>query len=249
MRTNSTLPPCAALAALAAASLLLATAAPAQPVQATLEAVADNTLYESASGSLSNGSGQFIFAGNTEQDSNFRRRGLVRFDLAGALPEGSTILAAELRMTMSRSIAGEVTVRLRRATSDWGEGASDSGGQEGGGTTAETGDATWIHTFHDTQTWDAPGGDFVSTVSSSAVVGGNGQYVWESTPEMVADAQSWFDDPANNFGWAVVASEGFFPTAKRFNSRENSSPSTRPRLVVTYLAPAPPPEVVGVMAR
>ena len=54
---------------------------------------------------------------------------------------------------------------------------------------------------------------------------------------MTADVQSWLDTPASNFGWIVVGVEGTAGTAKRFDTRESTTP---PVLTIDYTAPAPP---------
>ena len=53
---------------------------------------------------------------------------------------------------------------------------------------------------------------------------------------MVANVQSWLDSPADNFGWIVIADEAIIPSAKRFDSRENSDESERPVLTVEFTA-------------
>ena len=62
----------------------------------------DNTLYEDAFGSFSNGSGSYFFAGATA--TGFLRRGLLQFDIAGAVPEGASIDSVELMLHMSKTI-------------------------------------------------------------------------------------------------------------------------------------------------
>jgi len=82
------------------------------------------------------------------------------------------------------------------------------------------------------------GGDFSSTVSASQSVGAIGEYAWSSA-QMVADVQSWLDNPANNFGWLVLGDESESATAKRFDTRESTSP---PVLSIEYsVAPLPRP--------
>jgi hypothetical protein len=189
----------------------------------------DNTLYQSELGTLSNGAGQFLFAGNTDSDAI--RRGLLAFDLSG-IPAGATVLSATLTLTMSKSIAGETPVALHALAADWGEGAADAAGEEGFGATAGPGDATWLHTFHDTALWAQPGGDFAAAPSAVTPVGGPGIYAW-SSPALVADVAAWLADPAVNFGWALLGDETTNRTAKRFDSRENE-PANRPRLAITY---------------
>jgi hypothetical protein len=107
---------------------------------------------------------------------------------------------------------------------------------EGDGAPATPNDATWRHRFFDTIFWTNEGGDFSATVSASQSVGGIGQYTWSST-QMVADVQSWLDDPASNFGWLVLGNETTIATAKRFDTRESASP---PMLTIQYRVVATP---------
>src|SRR4029453_9619768 len=51
----------------------------------------DATLIESASGSLANGAGPFLFAGRTSQSSESIRRAVLAFDVAAAVPRGALI--------------------------------------------------------------------------------------------------------------------------------------------------------------
>lgn len=197
-----------------------------------IEAGKDNTLYEDVEGMLSNGAGDHFFVGVTGQNSI--RRGLIAFDVATAVPEGSTITSVTLTLNMSMTIVGPQTIELHRASANWGEGASDAPGEEGGGIGALPGDATWLHTFFDTDFWTTSGGDFEPVASGSALVSFNGPYTWDSTPDMVADAQGWLDDPSSNFGWIVTGDETAFPTAKRFDTRENPLPDTNPLLTVEF---------------
>lgn len=201
-------------------------------VMIALEPMKDNTLYEDAGGALSNGAGFFLFAG--QSNLGLRRRGLVAFDVAGSLPASATIVTAELRLEMNRSVAGTLSVRLHRVLADWGQSTSDADGQEGMGDGSATGDATWLHTFFNTDTWSTAGGDFEPTASASQSVSGFNLYTWGSTPQMVADVQAWLSTPSSNFGWMILGDESTSRTVKRFSSSENPAPSTRPVLTITY---------------
>ena len=189
----------------------------------------DNTLYEydPAEGDHSNGAGFHFFAG--ENAMGEFRRGVIAFDVAG-IPAGSTITAVTLTMNMSMTPAGLRTVELHKLLADWGEGTSHAPMGEGNGAPAAPNDATWRHRFFDTVFWTAEGGDFAATVSATQSVGGIGQYTWSST-QMVADVQSWLDDPTTNFGWLVLGDETAIGTAKRFDTRESATP---PMLTIQY---------------
>lgn len=205
-----------------------------------LGASKDNTLYEHATDDLSNGGGRYFFVGKTASRENFvLRRGLLAFDIAGGIPPGTSITKVTLTLDMSRTQAGPQNVELHRVTSDWGEGTTVAGGQEGGGALAANGDATWKHTFYDTNFWTSPGGDFDATVSGVQSVDGLGSYTWGSTAQMVSDVQSWLDNPATNYGWLLLlADEMTDTTAKRFGTREATDAANRPQLAVEYTVPA-----------
>ena len=191
----------------------------------------DNTLYEydPAEGDHSNGAGFHFFAG--ENGMGELRRGVLAFDIAGSVPPGSTITAVSLSMNMSMTPAGAETVELHKLLADWGEGTSHAPMGEGDGAPATPNDATWRHRFFDSVFWTTQGGDFSATVSASQSVGGVGQYTWSSA-QMVADVQSWLDNPANNFGWLVLGDETAIATAKRFDTRESASP---PMLTIQFI--------------
>ena len=191
----------------------------------------DNTLYEydPLEGDHSNGAGLHFFAG--ENGMGELRRGVLAFDLAGIIPVGSTIIAVSLTMNMSMTPAGAETVELHKLLADWGEGTSHAPMGEGDGAPATSNDATWRHRFFDSIFWTTQGGDFSAVVSASQSVGATGQYTWSSM-QMVADVQSWVDNPASNFGWLVLGNETTIATAKRFDTRESASP---PVLAIQYI--------------
>jgi hypothetical protein len=206
----------------------------------------DNTLYEfdPDEGDFSNALGIHFFAGDTVMSE--LRRGVLAFDIAGSIPSGSTIIGVSLSLNCSKVFSDTArTTELHKLLADWGEGTSHAPGEEGDGALATTNDATWRHRFFDTIFWATEGGDFSATVSASQSVGPVGQYTWSSA-QMVADVQSWVNNPASNFGWLVLGDESVAGGAKRFDSRESSSP---PVLTIEYRSgqsaprprPTPPP--------
>lgn len=205
----------------------------------------DNTLYESATGSLSNGAGQHFFVGRTGQAQGSIRRGVITFNIAGRIPAGSTINSVSLRLNMSRTFAGSQTIGLHKLLADWGEGSSDAPGEEGDGTPATSGDATWVHRFFNTTNWATPGVDFSATVSASTSGTGVGSYTWGSAPQMVADVQRWLDNPASNFGWLLKGNEAVSQTTKRFDTRGNSTLANHPVLTISFTPPSRPGDVNG----
>ena len=203
--------------------------------QISLAPSKDNTLYENVDGSLSNGAGIYLFAGQTAASANNLRRAVMAFDIAGNIPAGSTINSVTLTLDMNKSReAGAETFDLHRLLSDWGEGDSNASGQEGAGAPSQPSDATWIHAFYPTNNWTIPGGDFDAITSGSATVDSvEGPYSWGSNTQMVADVQAWLDAPASNFGWLLKGPESYV-TAKRFASSENTNAAARPSLVIDF---------------
>lgn len=201
------------------------------PISITLTSSRDNTLYESATGNISNGAGDYLFAGQTNQSAI--RRGVLAFDLTNKLPTGATIVSATLQLHMSKTTAGSTAVSVHRVLADWGEGSSNANSNEGGGAAASTGDATWLHTRFNTTLWQTPGGDFTPAASATAAVAGVADYQWHS-PTLLADVQGWQANPATNFGWLIIGDESANSTAKRFDSRENPTAANRPQLTIVY---------------
>ena len=157
-------------------ALLIASGVYGIAAEETFEPAKDNTLYEDPGGSLSNGAGESVFAGRTgSRTGGLIRRAVLAFDLS-SIPQGATVTRVELTLQESSTRNnGDQTVELRRLTKDWGEGNSDAsdnqeGQGEGDGAQAQTDDATWIHTFFDSELWDTQGGDFVDTTSASVTV-------------------------------------------------------------------------------
>jgi len=209
---------------------------------AELTASKNNTLYESATGDLSNGKGDYLFSGTTA--SGEIRRTLLQFDLSD-IPQGAEIENVELTLVMNRTISGAMTMTLHEVLTAWGEGSSDAGGQEGGGGDAMEGDATWIHTFYPDQNWNSSGGDYGSTVISEVDVNAEDTYTWSTTPEFTALVQKWLDTPDENFGLILVGNESGTGTAKRFSSRHNPTEGDRPVLKIDYTGEATSTDLIA----
>ena len=226
-------PPMTRAAAAVLALLLAAGTVPAAGEVVTLTATRDNTLFQDATGSLSNGAGPVMFAGRNSQ--GLARRALVRFDLEGSVPADAVV--SEVQLTLNLSNVSDPMPRiftLHRLQRDWGEGTSTGTG--GGGAPATSGDATWLHAFWPGTSWSNAGGDFEPAASASQWVGDLGVYTWTGS-RVVSDVQAWLDDPDTHFGWILVGDETAVNTARRFDSHENTVVANRPSLTVTYSFP------------
>lgn len=196
----------------------------------------DNTLYQSATGAVSNGAGPGFTTGTNSQGGI--RRALIGFDVGAHVPAGATIQSVALQLHMSRTVSGAADVGLFRVLADWGEGTSNAGSNDGQGAPSTPGDATWVHRFYNTLFWTTQGGDFGPGASAVSAVDQVGFYTW-SSPAMIADVQSWLNAPATAFGWEVIIAGAAPGTTKRFDSREAADPMLRPVLTVTYAVPGP----------
>ena len=197
---------------------------------------ADNTLYEDPTGQLSNGVGDNVFVSVTAQPSNSIRRALFFFAVDQVIPAGATIIEARLDLEVAQSPAfPPITTFVHRVQQQWGEGLSNAPGNEGGGTQAEPGDATWLHAVYPAIFWANPGGDFNPTPSFSFGLASLGPASTGTPAGLVADVQDWLDNPTQNFGWLLKTDETLPTTARRIRSAQ--APSNNPTLVVTYLEP------------
>ncbi len=206
----------------------------------TFAPVADNTIFRNAfspDSLLSSGSGDGIYAGRTLSHVDYRQRGLVRFDLS-TIPCGATVTRVQLTMYMERGRSGQpaTPVRLHRLLGAWGEGASIAFG--GAGSESLAGDANWLERQSPGVMWTTPGGDFVATASATASVSSSpGAVTWASNAVMIADVTGWLANPSSNNGWMIINNEVNQGTARKFSSRESTTASRRPALLVEYTLP------------
>jgi hypothetical protein len=213
---------------------LLAVAALRSQTTLALSCVKDNTLYESATGSLSNGLGNGLFVGVTGQPG--LRRALLQFDIAAAVPAGARIVDAQLNLyCMQSAFGGPLDVTMHRVLQSWGEGTSRTTGGGGGGTAARPGDATWLHRFHSNSFWNSPGGDFVPSPSATIVTPPFGTCNSTVTNALLADVQLFLDSPAQNHGWLLKTDELTAYMARKIESRHGSF--LPPSLSLTYILP------------
>lgn len=221
------------LLGVAIATSCLGSASSAEVV--TLLAAQDVTLYETADGSLANGAGAHFFVGRTNNGA--LRRSILSFDLASLA--GSTITGVTLSLHYSQGQSAASEVSLFRATTSWGEGASDPDGNEGAGAPAGPGDASWTSRGVGGWDWATAGGDFDSAARATSLIGSDfGFYHW-SSDFLVADVQAWVNGDLENFGWFLRGNETANGATKRFDSRQNSDGLLVPRLTIEYVVPAP----------
>ncbi len=243
MMTRSLLVPSLLVPSLLA-STLFTTLGVAQSA-VTLLPTQDTTLYQDATGSLANGSGLRVFVGrNSAGNTSSRRRALLQFDVAGALPAGAVVIDATLELTIEQTSASQPTSAFaHRVTSAWSEGPVVAPGSGGGGGPAVAGESTWLHRNYPSVLWTTPGGDFDPNPSFSLLLPLTGSVVSAATQGLAADVQAWADNPSSNHGWLLKTDELQPTTARRCWSREASS--GQPKLTISYL----PPGSVGLFGQ
>ncbi len=224
--------------------LLLALASPTPAPQGTtqvvvLEPVADATLIESATGALANGQGLYLHAGRTNQPTESLRRGLLRFDVAAALPPQARIEEARLVLHVTGGNGEPVELAVHLATRAWTEGPSNAPG--GQGAPAQPGDVTWLHASYPTLAWNRPGGDLLPPASATTTVNAPGAYTLTHPQRLARDVRLWLKSPGRNHGWMLLGDEQTVGGSRRVDSRESADPTLRPRLEIRYRLPGPPP--------
>jgi hypothetical protein len=209
------------------------------------------------------GAGQAIFAGTNAQSSP--RRGLIQFDIASSIPAGSTINSVQLTLFLNQigsAATSSPTIRLYHLANDWGEGIAGNSingvSGIGQGFAAGEGDATWNarHFSATTPTlWNSAGGDFAATGTAALAIVGttlNTPYTWGSTTALVADVQSWLNNPSSNFGWILKSDDELTASSVRgFWTREAARTGQGafvPQLQVAYTAVPEPSTTIFLLA-
>lgn len=225
-----------------AAGLVLLASGPVHagdlPLEVTvLEAVADTSIFNT--GGTSNGIGTELYCGRTGGGGGGAiQRSPIRFDLS-AIPAGATIVDASLTLTLLQagSGAGTETHTVHRISGAWGEAGSDA--QGGTGAPALPGDATWAFRVFPKLAWLAEGGDFALAPSATLAIGNTAGTTWTFTgPPLVADVADWVSGAASVDGWMLIGDEAVMGSGRRFGAREFAAEASRPRLTVSWTAPA-----------
>lgn len=196
----------------------------------TISTGKDNTIYEELPEN-SNGMGEFLFAGKNNR--GFAARSLIKFDLAGKIPDGAIITSVELTLGLARTSSGIEYVSLHRLFADWGQDTSDGDGSESLGAPASEFDATWLWRFNNSDAWSNPGGDYANAPSATILIDQIDTYTSGSTAGMVADVQNWLNNPSENYGWILIGQEQSLHTRKKFYSFQ--SEIDMPQLTVQYV--------------
>jgi hypothetical protein len=221
-------------------------------IVATFSTSQDTTVF-SQDGNVSAGGLGWFMVGNTGEDGGTAtRNALMRFELT-SIPAGSIINSVTLTLTQTKNgpSATDEYLDMHRILQSWGEGSvagSFSGSQ------AQLGDATFTYRNYLINTWDSPGGDYdVKNRSARTIVTNVGltptAFTFDSQSMdfanggMLADVQSWVDNPASNYGWYLLLPEFIEHNARRFGSREGPSEYS-PVLTINFTAVPEPGSIL-----
>ncbi len=198
-----------------------------------LESIKDNSIY--SENDNSNAQGIDLFSGRTQgQMGSGIRRALIQFDLSGSIPSDGIIESVSLTLFANKRGAPtndtSVDTFLHRLNRDWGEGNSVGAGQGGAPT---LGDSTWNFNFFESENWTTPGGDFETTPSATQTLSETGLITWSSLA-MIADTQTWLDNPEQNFGWILIVDDSITGSSTQFDSKESVTAENRPMLEIQF---------------
>ena len=222
--------------------VLLACGAASRADTISLPAVADTSLYQ---GNPDGNLGATTLVSGTNQ-KNSVSRALFSFDLS-SIPGNAIINEAHVSLAVTKrpdpdQHGGPIPsdFGLYRLLVSWGEGSGTAvtGSPTNGG-------ATWSARFFPLVSWDYVGGsagvDYVDSPSSSTLVDDLGIYVFQNTPLLVQDVESWVNSPETNFGFMLISNnESTLGTGRRFASREQATGTfPAPTLTVDYIVPEP----------
>jgi autotransporter-associated beta strand protein len=199
-----------------------------------------------------------LFVGTDGEDNP--KRGLIEFNIAGAVPAGAMITGVQLQLTVGQVAGsgggrtggtdGPETISLFDESQAWGQptnfpGATSFGGH-GHGAAPDAGDATWNYAFYGNTLWSTSGGNWTASLADHAdasVTGTLTSFTWSSAA-MVTDVQNWLNNPAANFGWIIKNADETDQTDFRAfwsaqGAAANNNPAIAPQLSITYTI-APP---------
>ena len=153
---------------------------------------------------------------------------MIEFDL-GVIPAGAVITEVTLNLgTENGGNNSDGVIDILSVTREWGEGTSSGSGT---GAPAVAPDATWTDAMLGTSFWTNPGGDFAELLSSRFTTEEFQPITFPSSPNFVARAQTWLDDPSMNHGLLIQGVESANCAALRLGSKDLG---VSPELVVTW---------------
>ncbi len=154
------------------------------------------------------------------------QRGLIRFDLAGLLPDRIQITSADLYL-YDNANGPDMTVNLHLLQKDWTE------------------EQVTYNQAVQGQPWTHPGGDFEATPAASLdLQGGTPGYVQINILDAV---RAWAADPSSNHGLLLDVSQASYNSTRSFVTSDYWDANKRPKLKIIYQPLPSLAEVSGVV--
>lgn len=183
----------------------------AQTFDVQLAATADTYLDEAAPTTPKGGEARIQVY---PWEPNWTKRSLIRFDLS-SIPAGVTVTSATLNLFEAGTFGATRTIGAHRVTRDWTEAA-----------------ATWMRADAATN-WSTPGGDFVSSPTTTTTLSWDGVLGWFQW-DLASDVQAFVAGSSTNNGWLLKDTVEDGSQAYWFFESREGTPGNRPYLRVQY---------------
>lgn len=158
---------------------------------------------------------------NIQSWTNYVERSLIRFDLS-SIPSSSAsgITSATLRIYWQNTNGASKTIEVHRITQAWEEGS-----------------VTWDNRKTSTA-WNSGGGDFSSTVLATKNISWYPPAYYDI--DLTSSVKDFVDGTYTNYGWILkFQSENTAQKYWDWHSKETSTGSKKPSLIITSSAPLP----------
>jgi hypothetical protein len=169
--------------------------------------------------------------------ASYIRHSLLKFDIS-SLPAGVSVSSAIVSLRAGTGREGAVT-DFHRMLVSWFEGVKNGAAPD-----ANQDGSTWnLRNANGSVAWGAAGGqsgtDYAATATASvATPDSSTTYDFDVT----ADVQAWVAGTAQNYGWLIRGNNEVDNNLQQyFASSDNSTTSSRPKLVITYTSGNPWP--------
>jgi hypothetical protein len=171
----------------------------------------DTRIWSGANADTNYGSYTYLELGS---GGDGQKRGLIEFQVQG-LPAGAAVKKAVITLYCGSVAVGSPEFVFYSVTQhNWAESQ-----------------ATW-NSYSTGNLWTTPGGDYTASAISGFQEPVTGSYIsWELDPAVV---QSWFDDPAQTFGTALIVKDPGTPGDCVFASSNSGDLEQGPKLAVYY---------------
>ncbi len=161
--------------------------------------------------------------------TSYIARSLLKFDIEGMLPAGSTIKKAYISVYV-RYYQADTTWSLYKVTQSWSEGTAGCGG------TVDV-DASWDYYNGSGNSWSNAGGDFDSSAISNSILVDGDLEAFIDFDINASVVQSWLDNPSANYGVILKADNEDTDNYASVYSSEETDIEYRPKLTVYYTTP------------